>query len=126
MKQEKILFNGIEIKQPDSGSLGASFDTTYTDDSGRIMSGVALATPLFTVEAYSYKATDLTLQEMSQILQIIDKGKPFTVRYLSAHYGKWRTDEFYVGKGTLTVGSWEASEERYDELSFNLVGVNPL
>ena len=63
---------------------------------------------------------------MSQILQIIDKGKPFTVRYLSAHYGKWRTDEFYVGKGTLTVGSWEASEERYDELSFNLVGVNPL
>ena len=118
MKQEKILFNGIEIKQPDSGSLGVSFDTTYTDDSGRIMSGVALATPLFT--------TDLTLQEMSQILQIIDKGKPFTVRYLSAHYGKWRTDEFYVGKGTLTVGSWEASEERYDELSFNLVGVNPL
>ena len=63
MKQEKILFNGIEIKQPDSGSLGVSFDTTYTDDSGRIMSGVALATPLFTVEAYSYKATDLTLQE---------------------------------------------------------------
>lgn len=126
MKQEKILFNGIEIKQPDSGSLGVSFDTTYTDDSGRIMSGVALATPLFTVEAYSYKATDLTLQEMSQILQIIDKGKPFTVRYLSAHYGKWRTDEFYVGKGTLTVGLWEASEERYDELSFNLVGVNPL
>lgn len=126
MKQEKILFNGIEIKQPDSGNLGVSFDTTYTDDSGRIMSGVAFATPLFTVEAYSYKATDLTLQEMSQILQIIDKGKPFTVRYLSAHYGKWRTDEFYVGKGTLTVGSWEASEERYDELSFNLVGVNPL
>ena len=126
MKQEKILFNGIEIKQPDSGSLGVSFDTTYTDDSGRIMSGVAVATPLFTVEAYSYKATDLTLQEMSQILQIIDKGKPFTVRYLSAHYGKWRTDEFYVGKGTLTVGSWEVSEERYYELSFNLVGVNPL
>ena len=90
------------------------------------MSGVALVTPLFTVEAYSYKATDLTLQEMSQILQIIDRGKPFTVRYLSAHYGKWRTDKFYVGKGTLTVGSWEASEERYDELSFNLVGVNPL
>lgn len=126
MKQEKILFNGIEIKQPDSGNLGVSFDTTYTDDSGRPMSGAALVTPLFTVEAYSYKATDLTLQEMSQILQIIDKGKPFTVRYLSAHHGKWRTAEFYVGKGTLTVGSWEASEERYDELSFNLVGVNPL
>lgn len=126
MKQEKILFNEIEIKQPDSGSLGVAFDTTYTDDSGRPTSGVALVTPLFTVEAYSYKATDLTLQEMSQILQIVAKGNKFKCRYLSAYYGKWRTDEFYVGKGTLTVGSWETSKERYDELSFNLIGVNPL
>lgn len=126
MKQEKILFNEIEIKQPDSGSLGVAFDTTYTDDSGRPTSGVALVTPLFTVEAYSYKATDLTLQEMSQILQIVAKGNRFKCRYLSAYYGKWRTDEFYVGKGTLTVGSWETSKERYDELSFNLIGVNPL
>ena len=126
MKQEKILFNEIEIKQPDSGSLGVAFDTTYTDDSGRPTSGVALVTPLFTVEAYSYKATDLTLQEMSQILQIVAIGIKFKCRYLSAYYGKWRTDEFYVGKGTLTVGSWETSKERYDELSFNLIGVNPL
>lgn len=126
MKQEKVLFNEIEIKQPDSGSLGVAFDTTYTDDSGRPTSGVALVTPLFTVEAYSYKATDLTLQEMSQILRIVAKGNRFKCRYLSAYYGKWRTDEFYVGKGTLTVGSWETSEERYDELSFNLIGVNPL
>lgn len=126
MKQEKLLFNEIEIKQPDSGDLGVSFDTTYTDDSGRPMSGVALATPLFTVEAYSYKATDLTLQEMSQILQIVAKGYKFKCRYLSAYYGKWRTDEFYVGRGSLNVGSWKTDEEVYDKLTFNLIGVNPL
>ncbi|WP_072521652.1 hypothetical protein [Blautia sp. Marseille-P3087] len=126
MKQEKLLFNEIEIKQPDSGNLGVSFDTTYTDDSGRPMSGVALVTPLFTVEAYSYKATDLTLQEMSQILQIVAKGNKFKCRYLSAYHGKWRTDEFYVGRGSLNVGSWKTDEEVYDKLTFNLIGVNPL
>nr|WP_296083891.1 hypothetical protein [uncultured Blautia sp.] len=126
MKQEKLLFNEIEIKQPDSGSLGVAFDTTYTDDSGRNMSGVAFVSPLFTSEAYSYEATDLTLQEMSQILQIVAKGNKFKCRYLSAYYGKWRTDEFYVGRGSLNVGSWKIEEEVYDKLTFNLIGVNPL
>lgn len=126
MKQEKILFNGIEIKQPDSGSLGINFETTYTDDSDRNMNGTAIITPLFTVESYSYEATNLTLQEMSRILQIVDKGEVFNMRYLSAHYGRWRTDEFYVGKGSLSVGTWKVSEEKYDKLSFNIIGVNPI
>lgn len=126
MKQEKLLFNGIEIKQPDSGNLGIAFDTTYTDDSGRNMSGVAIVSPLFTSEAYSYEATDLTLQEMSQILQIVAKGNIFECRYLSAYYGKWRTDKFYVGRGSLNVGTWKVAEEVYDKLTFNLIGVNPL
>ena len=126
MMQEKLLFNGIEIKQPDSGALGVNFDTTFTEDSGSIMSGTAFVAPLFTVESYSYEATDLTLEEMSQILQIVAKGKIFKCRYLSAYYGKWRTDEFYVGKGSLNVGTWQTSEEKYDKLSFNIIGVNPL
>ena len=75
MAQEKILFNGIAIKQPDSGDLESSFETTYTEDSGRPINGVLHITPLFTVESYSYSATNLTLQEMTQILKIIAKGK---------------------------------------------------
>ena len=40
MAQEKILFNGIAIKQPDSGDFESSFETTYTEDSGRPINGV--------------------------------------------------------------------------------------
>ena len=126
MAQEKILFNGIAIKQPDSGDLESSFETTYTEDSGRPINGVLHITPLFTVESYSYSATNLTLQEMTQILKIIAKGNVFNMRYMSTYYGKWRTDRFYVGKGKFKIGSWKADEERYDSLTFNITGVNPI
>lgn len=125
MAQDKLKFNGIAIKQPDKG-LGYDFETTYSEDSGRVQSGVLHITPLFTVEAFSYTATDLTEAEMSQILRIVAKGAIFNMHYRSPYYGKWRDDQFYVGKGTLSIGSWKEGEERYENLSFNVIGANPL
>lgn len=125
MAQNKITINGIEIKQPDSG-LGYDFETTYTEDSTRVQSGKLHITPLFTVEAFSFSASWLTVSEMRTILQQVAKGKPFVLHYFSPYYGVWRTDTFYVGKGSLSVGRLVEDKEKFDKLSFNMIGVNPI
>lgn len=123
--QDYIKINDTVIKQPDSG-LGYNFETTYTSDSVRVQSGVLNATPMFTVEAFSYTASQLSVDEMKTILQLVAKGSPFTLHYFSAYYGEWRDDKFYVGKGSLAVGSWKADEEYYESLSFSMIGVDPI
>lgn len=126
MAQEYITFNGTKIKQPDSGSLTNDWSTTYTDDSDRSIVGNAYVTPLFTYEAFGYEASNLTKEEMKEILQIVGKGFPFTMHYMSSYYGEWRDDEFYVGKGSMTIGSWKQEEETWDNLSFNIICINPI
>ena len=125
MAQDYIKMNGTVIPQPDEG-LGYDFETTYTEDSTRVQSGTLHATAMFTVESFSYKASWLTREEMSRVLQIVAKGRPFTLHYLSPYYGLWRDGRFYVGKGSLSVGRWNADEERYEDLSFNMIGVDPI
>lgn len=125
MAQEYIKINGTVIAQPDSG-LGYNFETTYTEDTTRVQSGRLHLSPLFTVEAFSYERGDLTVEQMSTILQLIAKGKSFTLHYFSPYYGIWRDDEFYVGKGSLKVGRLNEEDERYEGLSFNMTGVNPI
>lgn len=125
MAQEKITINGVEIRQPDEG-LGYDFETTYTEDSTRVQSGQLHITPLFTVEAFSYSATWLTADEMKTILRQVAKGSPFTLHYFSPFYGAWRSDSFYVGKGSLSIGRLITDKERFESLSFNMIGVNPI
>ena len=123
--QNKITINGTEIRQPDTG-LAYSFETTYTADSGRDTSGILHESAMFTVENFGYTASGLSASEMSQILALIAKGQRFTLHYMSPYYGTWRDDDFYVGKGSLSIGNWIEAEECYDSLSFNLIGVNPI
>ena len=123
--QDYIKIGGAKIKQPDEG-LGYSFETTYTSDSTRVQSGTMHATPMFTVESFSYAASDLTISEMRAILQKVAKGGNFTMHYFSPYYGAWRDDTFYVGKGSLAIGRLNESGEYFDSLSFNIVGVNPI
>lgn len=123
--QDTIKINGIQIYQPDEG-LQSSFETTYSSDSGRVQSGVMHATPLFTVEQFSYSATDVPIDDVKVILQQIIKGNPFTLHYFSPYYGRWRDDAFRVGKGSLSIGSLKEGEEKLTSLSFNMTGDNPI
>ena len=125
MAQEYIKMNGVVILQPDEG-LGYDFETTYTEDTTRVQSGTLHSTAMFTVESFSYQATDVSLQDMKTILQIVAKGKPFTLHYFSPYYGAWRDDKFYVGKGSLAIGRLNAASEVFESLSFNMIGVNPI
>lgn len=123
--QDTIKINGIEIFQPDEG-LQSSFETTYTSDSGRVQSGVMHATPLFTVEQFSYSVTDIPIEEAKKIIQMVIKGNPFTLHYYSPYYGQWRDDTFRVGKGQYSIGTLKQNEETLESFSFNMTGDNPL
>ncbi len=125
MAQEYIRMNEKVILQPDEG-LGYDFETTYTEDSTRVQSGVLHASAMFTVEAFSYEATWVSLTDMRDILQIVAKGRPFTLHYFSPYYGVWRDGRFYVGKGSLAIGRLNEAEERFESLSFSMIGVDPL
>lgn len=129
MPQEKIKFSTdgntwTTIAQPDE--LGYSFETTYAEDSGRVQTGSATTSAMFTVEAFSVGYTFLSLAEAHAILQIIVPGKPFYMRYLSPYYGSWRTSTFYVGKGDLGWGRINTDEELVEDMKFNVVGVEPV
>ena len=125
MAQELIMINGVAIRQPDEG-LGYDFETTYSSDAKRTQNGVLHATPMFTVEALSYTATNVTAHEMKQILGLIASGNPFTLHYFSPSAGTWRDGKFYVGKGSLSIKRLNTDSETYDSLSFQMTGVNPI
>ena len=63
MAQEKIKFNDVVIFQPDK-DVGFAWETTYTEDSGRVVSGKARISPLFTVEAFTFSFTNIPVKEM--------------------------------------------------------------
>lgn len=123
--QDTIKINDVEIHQPDN-DLISSFETTFTQDSGRVQSGVMHATPMFTVEQFSYMATDIPVEKAKEILQMIVHGKSFKLHYFSPYYGIWRDDTFRVGKGSLSIGTLKSEEEKLSSLSFNMTGDNPI
>lgn len=115
----------VTVKQPDAG-LEYNFETTYQDDATRTQQGKGVFTAMFTVESFSYKATDLTKAEMTQILQFAIPGRSFYMHYYSPYYGIWRDDQFYVGRGSLSIGRLNENKERFESVSFNIVGINPI
>lgn len=117
--------NGVEIYQPDKG-LSYNFETTYTDDSTRVITGVGYFTPLFTVEQLGYTATNIPMKYVTEILRMVDSGRKFTLHYYSVHYGAWRDGEFYVGQGEMSIGELVENNEYCESFSFNMTGINPI
>ncbi len=125
MAQDYYSINGVKIKQP-LELMQFQFATTYTSDTTRTQDGKLHSTPLFTVESYSYEATGLTEAEISNFLHLIAKGGNFSFHYYSPYYGGWRTDEFYVGQGSLRLKRVSEGAEKFDSISCNFIGVNPI
>ena len=124
--QDLIRINGVDIFPPDEG-LSYAIESTYTEDSTRLQTGDLNAVPMFTVEQLSYTATDIPMEEATKILQMVGKGKGFTLHYFSVYYGGWRDGTFRVGKtNSITIGSLEENNEKLSSLSFNMTGDKPL
>lgn len=125
MAQELIKMNNTVIKQPDK-DMAYNFTTKNTQDSQRTQDGAMHTTSVYTVETLTYKASLLSVSEMSTILQIVARGEKFTMHYFSPFYGMWRTDTFYVGKGNLSIGRLNENKELFSSLTFTAEGVNPI
>lgn len=122
---ERYKMNGASIYQPDK-DMGYNLETTYSEGSNRTQFGKALLTPLFTVEQYSYEASNVPVIEANKILKVIAKGKTFSLYHWSLYHMEWRTDPFYVGKASLTIGEISPDLKIVSKISFNMQGVNPL
>lgn len=122
---ERYKMNGASIYQPDK-DMGYNLETTYSEGSNRTQFGKALLTPLFTVEQYSYEASNVPVVETNKILKIIAKGKTFNLYHWSLYHMAWRTDPFYVGKASLTIGEISQDLKFVSKISFNMQGANPL
>lgn len=117
--------DGVEIAQPEQG-MNYSYETTYTEDSGRVQSGVALVVPMFTVKSYSYTRTHPTVAQVAQILSFIAGGGKYEMYAFNPKTGSWGWDVYYTGKGDMAIGYLSPDGGHYDGFSFNAVGVNPI
>lgn len=122
---KKIKINNVPIWDPDK-DMQYNFATTYSEASQRTQYGKALPVPLFTVEQYEYKATNIPLVEANRIIRLIAKGKKFLLYHYSIYHMEWREDYFYVGKGQMNIGRISDDHSYLTELSFNMTGVDPL
>ena len=121
--QNRVTIDGWSAKQPNEFTW--RFETTSTEDSGRSMSGFAMITPLFTVEAFEIEYTGLTIaQAKTLLLAIVQRPKKpyFTMHYFSPYFGVWRNAQFYVGDGTLEVRTLRDGNEIMQTISFSAVG----
>lgn len=123
--QDYIKINGITIVQPDQDGYSVNLATTSTEDSDRDMSLVMHNTPIGTVESYSLKWTDIKASEAALILSQVINKPSFMLHYFDILTGTWRDGEFYATTFNSPCRTIEDGVEAWDELSFNVVGVNP-
>ena len=81
---------------------------------------------MFTVEQYSYEASNVPVIEANKILKGYRKRKNFQFVSLVALPHGMETDPFYVGKASLTIGEISQDLKFVSKISFNMQGVNPL
>ena len=121
--QDRVSVDGFREVQPTK--FDWSFETTSTQDSGRAMSGAAYITPMFTVEAFDVEYRNLTVAQCSLILKaIVQKpSKPFfSLHYFSPYYGAWRTAQFYVGNGSLSIKTLKSGKEHMQAITCRFIG----
>lgn len=124
--QDHFTMNGERVWQPDS-AMASAWETTFTSDSTRVQSGRDHFTPMFTVEQYSYSASNVPVEEATKIIQMVIKGEPVLLHYWSVYHGMWRDGYFRCGKSqSVVIGTLIDEGEMYDKLAFNMTGVNPI
>ena len=127
MAQERIKVGSFDRVQPTT--FDWSFETTSTEDSGRSMSGNAMITPLYTVEAFDVQYENLKISDAQALLyEIVQRPRNpyFNMKYFSPYYGVWRTSQFYVGDGSLHVKTLRVGNELVESISATFVGRDKL
>lgn len=127
MAQKYLKFGNYTCEiMPDEDGYTLQFATTSTSNSGRTMRGNMINTPLFTVEAYNLKWTDIPVSIAQKILkEVIGKAK-FQFYHFSVIDNEWKTGEFYVANINAPPVCLVDGEELLSELSFQVTCIDPI
>ena len=83
-------------------------------------------TTLFTVEAYDLKWTDISAEAVKNLLQEIMGKDSFDFYHYNVYKAQWETGRFYVANINSPFYDLSEGNERVDELSFQVTGINPV
>lgn len=126
MAQNHLMFEDYTPPDPDEDGYQVAFAVTSTSSSGRTMRGPMINTPMFTVESYNLKWTDIAATDVKNILSRI-LGKPsFSFFHFNVYTAQWETSQFYVANVNSPVYRLNDGEERVNQFSFQVTAIDPL
>lgn len=126
MAQNHLRFGTYEAPDPDEDGYQLEFATTSTESSGRTQRGNMINTPMFTVEAYNLKWTDLSAVIVKNILAQIMGKSSFNFYHYNVYKAQWEWGEFYVSNISSPFYRLNENKEKVNELSFQVTGINPV
>lgn len=127
MAQQRLKFNDYTPPNVDGdGGYEVAFATTSTPNSGRTMRGNMINTPLFTVEAYNLKWTNIYASDVSRILNEVMGRSSFSFYHYNIFRDRWETGDFYVANINSPIISLVDGKEKVKELSFQVTAINPI
>lgn len=126
MAQEHLIFGAYEAPDPDEDGYQIDYATTSTSSSGRTQRGRMINTAMFTVEAYTLKWTDISASEAKSILLQVMGKNSFNFYHYNLYKGKWEWGEFYAANISTPLDRLNEGQERVDELSFQVTGIDPV
>ena len=68
----------------------------------------------------------MTKEEVALILTQVLNRSSFSAHYFDIKTATWRDAEFYATTFNITPIDLTEDDERIEELSFNIIGVNPI
>lgn len=126
MAQDYLKFNGVRMPIPDQDGYTVQIATTSTDDSDRTQDLVMHNTPIGSVASYGLKWSDLTKEDVALILGQVLNRSSFSAHYFDIKTASWKDADFYATTFNITPIDLSEDNERIEELSFNIIGVNPI
>lgn len=126
MAQQRLKFNDYTPPTVTEDGYVPSFATTSTSNSGRLARGGMVNIPLFTVEAYNLKWTNIYASDVSRILNEVMGRSSFSFYHYNIFRDRWETGSFYVANINSPIISLIDGKEKVKELSFQVTAINPI
>lgn len=114
-----LKINGIPVKDPSSFTWDL-YDLS-SEESGRTVDGIAHKDVIGQKRTLSCQWDNLTWDEASSLLKVVNTKIFFPVEYPDAMSGVRETRTFYVGDRHAPVYMWTEGKRIFASVSFNFI-----
>lgn len=126
MAQNHLMFNNYTPPDVDKDGYKPAEAVTSAYNRGRTMRGYMKGGVLFTVEAYNLKWTNISAVDVANIKKEVLGKESFMFKHFNTYSCKWETTPFMCNNVNTDFYSLVDGEEKCNELSFQVTGINPL